>query len=199
MVLVAPAARAAPAPAPCAAGYVDLTFDDGPERAATLVVLDTLVARRVPATFFVVGSLVAAEPDVVRRERDDGERIGNHSWSHSNLTTLTTAQVESEFRRANDAIRQATGLTPTFWRPPYGATDARVEAAARAVGLTTMVLWTVDPRDWADPPATTIRDRVLAAVRPNAIILLHDGTGRNTPAAVPMILDGLAQRGYCVR
>ena len=74
-----------------------------------------------------------------------------------------------------------------------------MEAAARRVGLDSMVLWTVDPRDWADPPATTVRDRVLQAVRPGSIVLLHDATGRNTPAALPMILDGLAERGYCVR
>jgi peptidoglycan/xylan/chitin deacetylase (PgdA/CDA1 family) len=199
LALVAAPARAAPSPQPCTAGYVQLTFDDGPNPTATPVVLDTLVARGAKATFFVVGSLVAAHPDVVRRESLDGERIGNHSWSHPNLTPLDPAQVESQLRRTNDAIRQATGTTPTMWRPPYGATNGRVEAAARAVGLTTMVLWTVDPRDWADPPAAIIRDRVLAAVRPNAIILLHDGTGQNTPAALPMILDGLAQRGYCTR
>jgi peptidoglycan-N-acetylglucosamine deacetylase len=74
-----------------------------------------------------------------------------------------------------------------------------VQAAAEDVGLTSMVLWTVDPRDWADPPATTVRDRVLEAVRPGSVILLHDGSGANTPEALPMILDGLADMGYCVR
>jgi peptidoglycan/xylan/chitin deacetylase (PgdA/CDA1 family) len=62
-----------------------------------------------------------------------------------------------------------------------------------------MVLWTVDPRDWADPPATTVRDRVLRAVRPGSVVLLHDGTGAHTAAALPMILDGLAARGLCAR
>jgi peptidoglycan/xylan/chitin deacetylase (PgdA/CDA1 family) len=105
----------------------------------------------------------------------------------------------SQLARTNEAIRQATGTSPTEWRPPYGATNARVKAAVGDVGLTSMVLWTVDPRDWADPPATTVRDRVLQAVRPNSIVLLHDGTGANTAKALPMILDGLAGRGYCTR
>jgi peptidoglycan/xylan/chitin deacetylase (PgdA/CDA1 family) len=191
---------ATPAPAAlqsCAAGYVRLTFDDGPNRNATPAILDTLAARGVKATFFVVGSMVAANPGIVRRAGTEGHGIGNHSWSHPNLTTLDREQVASQLARTNEAIRQATGGYPTEWRPPYGARNALVEAAARDVGLTSMVLWTVDPRDWADPPATTVRDRVLQAVRPNSIVLLHDGTGQNTPAALPMILDGLADRGYC--
>jgi peptidoglycan/xylan/chitin deacetylase (PgdA/CDA1 family) len=105
----------------------------------------------------------------------------------------------SQLARTNETIQQATGTSPTEWRPPYGARNALVEAAARDVGLTSMVLWTVDPQDWADPPARTVRDRVLRAVRPNSIVLLHDGTGANTAAALPMVLDGLAARGYCTQ
>jgi peptidoglycan/xylan/chitin deacetylase (PgdA/CDA1 family) len=183
----------------CAAGYVRLTFDDGPNKDATPAILDTLAARGVKATFFVVGSMVAANPGILRRAGTEGHGIGNHSWSHPNLTTLDREQVTSQLARTTEAIRQATGDHPTEWRPPYGARNAPVEAAARDVGLTSMVLWTVDPRDWADPPATTVRDRVLQAVRPNSIVLLHDGTGQNTPAALPMILDGLADRGYCTQ
>jgi peptidoglycan-N-acetylglucosamine deacetylase len=181
----------------CAAGSVRLTFDDGPDPTATPQVLDTLRGRGVEATFFVTGQMTAARPDIVRRASAEGHRIGNHSWSHPRLTTLDRAQVESQLRRTNEVIGRATGHSPSEWRPPYGATDARVEAAARDVGLDSMVLWTVDPRDWADPPATTIRDRVLQQVRPGSIVLLHDGTGRHTPAALPLILDGLAERGYC--
>jgi peptidoglycan/xylan/chitin deacetylase (PgdA/CDA1 family) len=197
--LVLSAAPAHAALQPCAAGYVRLTFDDGPHRNATPAILDTLAARGVKATFFVVGSMAAASPGIVRRASTEGHRIGNHSWSHPNLTTLSREQVTSQLARTNETITQATGASPTEWRPPYGATNALVEAAARDVGLPSMVLWTVDPRDWADPPATTVRDRVLQAVRPNSTVLLHDGTGANTPEALPMILDGLADRGYCTQ
>jgi peptidoglycan/xylan/chitin deacetylase (PgdA/CDA1 family) len=197
--LVVPAARADPSAEDCAAGYVRLTFDDGPNPSATPVILDTLAARGVPATFFVVGSLVAAHPGIVRREDAEGHRIGNHSWSHPDLTTLDSAAVRAQLRRTNEVVKEVTGSTPTRWRPPYGATNRKVKKAARAVGLEKMVLWTVDPRDWADPPAEIVRDRVLAAVQPDAVILLHDGTGQNTPEALPMILDGLAERGYCPR
>jgi peptidoglycan/xylan/chitin deacetylase (PgdA/CDA1 family) len=191
----------APAPAkaaqPCAAGYVRLTFDDGPAPTATSAVLDTLAAWGAKATFYVTGSMAAARPALVRRASAEGHRIGNHSWSHPDLTTLTRAQVRSQLQRTTDVIRQATGNAPTEWRPPYGATNDLVEAAAQDVGLSSMVLWTVDPRDWADPPATTIRDRVLQRVRPGSVVLLHDATGQNTPEALPMILEGLARAGYC--
>jgi peptidoglycan/xylan/chitin deacetylase (PgdA/CDA1 family) len=199
VMLIAPPAHAVSAVQQCAAGYVRLTFDDGPHRTATPDILDTLADWGVEATFFVTGEMTAARPDIVRRASNEGHRIGNHSWSHPKLTTLDRAQVESQLRRTNDVIEQATGNAPSEWRPPYGATNHVVEAAAQDVGLSSMVLWTVDPRDWADLPATTIRDRVLQGVRPGSIVLLHDGTGQNTPAALPMILDGLAERGYCAQ
>jgi peptidoglycan/xylan/chitin deacetylase (PgdA/CDA1 family) len=198
LLLFGPPAQAAWAQPQCAAGYVRLTFDDGPSATATPDVLDTLAKRGAVATFFVTGQMTAARPDIVRRARKEGHRIGNHSWNHPRLTTLDRSQVASQLRRTNEVIEQATGESPTEWRPPYGATSDLVEAA-RDVGLNSMVLWTVDPRDWADPPATTVWDRVLQAVRPGSIVLLHDATGRNTPAALPMILDGLAERGYCTR
>ena len=198
-MLLAPPAQAASAPQQCAAGHVRLTFDDGPDATATPDVLDTLVERGVEATFFVTGEMTAALPGIVRRVSEEGHRIGNHSWSHPELTTLDRTQVASQLRRTNQAIEQATGNAPGEWRPPYGATNDLVQAAARDAGLDAMVLWTVDPRDWADPPATTIRDRVLQDVRPGSVVLLHDATGQNTPAALPMILDGLAERGYCTQ
>jgi len=199
LVLLAPPAQAVSAVPECSAGYVRLTFDDGPNRTATPRILDTLADRGVEATFFVTGEMTAARPDIVRRASREGHRIGNHSWSHPHLTTLDRAQVESQLRRTNAVIERATGNSPGEWRPPHGETNDLVAAAARDVGLDPMVLWTVDPRDWTDPPATTIRDRVLHDVRPGSVVLLHDGTGENTAAALPMVLDGLAERGYCVQ
>jgi peptidoglycan/xylan/chitin deacetylase (PgdA/CDA1 family) len=197
-LLVLSATPAWAASKPCTAGHVRLTFDDGPNATFTPLILDTLKERKVKATFFVLGEMAKARPDLVRRESREGHRVGDHSWSHPNLTTLDEQQVESELRRTEEMIHHAIRQTPKEWRPPYGATNPLVEEAARDVGLKSMVLWTVDPRDWEGPPAETIRDRVLAGVRPDGIVLLHDGAlGVNTPAALPMILDGLADMGYC--
>ena len=132
--LVLPAVPAQAAPEPCAAGYVHLTFDDGPHRTATPDILDTLAAHEVTATFFVVGQMAAADPALVQRESQEGHAIGNHSWDHPDLTTLDRGQVESELQDTNDVIEQVTGTTPTQWRPPYGATNSAVEAAAAAYG-----------------------------------------------------------------
>jgi peptidoglycan-N-acetylglucosamine deacetylase len=195
--LAAPA-QAAADPS-CPAGYVRLTFDDGPDPTATPEVLDALAAWDATATFFVVGSRAAAYPGLLRRVRDEGHAIGNHSWSHPDLTTLDEAGVRAQLQRTNDAVQEATGAAPAEWRPPYGARNAAVQAVARDVGLGSMVLWDVDPTDWADPPATTVRDRVLQDVRPGAVVLLHDATGANTPEAVPLVLEGLAALGYCTR
>jgi peptidoglycan-N-acetylglucosamine deacetylase len=123
--LVLPAVPAQAAAEPCAAGYVRLTFDDGPNRTATPEILETLAAHGVTATFFVVGQMAAANPALVRREGREGHIIGNHSWDHPDLTQLDRAQVESELQDTNDVIEQVTGTTPTRWRPPYGRRTLR--------------------------------------------------------------------------
>src|SRR3712207_1400827 len=167
-----------PAPPPAQPSRVRRALDGGRARTATPDILDTLANRGVEATFFVTGEMTAARPGIVRRANKEGHRIGNHSWSHPELTTLDRAQVESQLRRTNEVIEQTTGIFPSEWRPPYGPTNGLVEAAAQDVGLNSMVLWTIDPRDWADPPATTIRDRVLQGVRPGAVVLPHAATGQ---------------------
>ncbi|MGY1643720.1 polysaccharide deacetylase family protein [Geodermatophilus sp. SYSU D00703] len=189
----------APADGFCSAGHVRLTFDDGPSPTGTPQVLDALAARDATATSFVVGSLAAAYPGLLRRASQEGHAIGNHSWSHPDPTTLDETAVRGQLQRTDDALQEATGAAPTEWRPPYGARNAAVQAVARDVGLDPMVLWDVDPTDWADPPATTVRDRVLRDVHPGAVVLLHDATGANTPEAVPLVLQGLAELGYCTR
>ncbi len=82
------------------------------------------------ATFFVTGERTAALPGIVSRTSEEGHRIGNHSWSHPELTTLDRAQVKAQLRRTNEVIEQVTGETPSEWRPPSGATNGLVEAAA---------------------------------------------------------------------
>jgi peptidoglycan-N-acetylglucosamine deacetylase len=183
----------------CPSGVVALTFDDGPHATYTRPVLDHLAARSAVATFFPIGSQIAARPALVRRMTADGHRVANHTYHHERLTSLSDAAIRSTADRTTAAVRNA-GATPLkLVRPPYGATDRRVRSALSAGGYG-HVRWTVDPQDWRSISASTIQSRVLANLHPNAVILLHDGSSNSaqTVVALPSIIDGIRNRGYCL-
>ncbi|WP_165964307.1 polysaccharide deacetylase family protein [Actinomadura sp. KC216] len=189
-----PAPPPAPPPPDCArAKCVALTFDDGPA-ASTSELLDILAARRVKATFFVIGKNVAEHPDLVRRERAAGHEIADHSYTHANLGRASKKKIRSELTRTQDAIRRASGVTPTMLRPPYGSTSKRLAEVTREMGLA-QVLWTVDPQDWDSRDTQDVERRVLEAAKPGYIVLMHD-IHRTTVRAVPKIIDRLAAQGY---
>ena len=174
---------------------IALTYDDGPA-ADTPAFVDELHRLGVPATFFMIGRQVQAEPALARRVLAAGDAIGNHSWDHANLGAGGPAATD-ELVRTNAAIRRATGFTPCLFRPPYRATGADLVARVRAQGMTS-VLWSVDPADWATPGTGVIVGRVLAQTGPGAIILDHDGGGNRsqTLAAIPQMVAALRARGY---
>ncbi len=189
-------------PAPGAAGSlaVALTFDDGPWPHSTEQILTILTRRQAPATFFVVGRQVQHYPELVRREVAAGMAIGNHSWSHPQpFDRLPAARIHDEIARGRRTL-QPLGIHPVGLRPPGGATSPAVAAAAKEFGDRT-VLWSVDPADW-QPSVTPqqLVQRVLAAARPGAIVLLHDGGGNRsaTVAALPAIIDGLRRLGLAL-
>jgi peptidoglycan-N-acetylglucosamine deacetylase len=178
---------------------VALTFDDGPSPDYTATMLTTLEQTHTPATFFLVGSNVQRYPALVRREAGDGFTLGIHTWDHPDMTTLSAQQREWELAATAQAIHTVLGADYClpFWRPPFGAYDDAVLSQARSLGLST-VTWDVDPQDWSAPGVNTIVDRVLSAVHPGAIILLHDGYSfrLQTAQALPLIIKGLKRRGY---
>ncbi len=196
------AARSVKAAAsPCSSGLVALTFDDGPNSTLTPDFLNLLHERHVPATFFVVGQRVSAAPGVVRRAAALGFTIGNHTYGHEDLVRLGSGEVRSTLRRTRRAIRAASVTPSQLMRPPYGSIDARVRAVVGDLGLVP-VLWTADPRDWDGRSAGSIVRSVLGQLRPGEpnIVLLHDGVDRSaaTLAAVPRIIAGIRNRGYCL-
>ncbi|HEV7933630.1 MAG TPA: polysaccharide deacetylase family protein [Actinomadura sp.] len=170
-----------------------LTFDDGPVP-GTARLLDTLKARGVRATFFVLGCQVRAYPHIVRRASAEGHEIGDHSYSHANLAAESSTAVEGEITRTQRAIRQATGRTSVLFRPPYGATDAQVAMVARRHDVA-QILWAVDPLDWRDRSAATVQSRVVRSARRGSIILLHD-IHPTTVAAVPGLITKLTKDGF---
>ena len=176
---------------------IALTFDDGPNPIYTPQVLAILQTSRVKATFFDVGYLVKDFPNIVRQEFLQGHSIGNHSWSHPELTRLPAAGIASQLAGASDAIQAASGTRPSVFRPPYGSFNRVVLAQAFHQHLTA-VLWNNDARDWMTPGVNTIVQRVLNAARNGTIILLHDGGGYRyqTVEALPIIITVLHQRGF---
>jgi peptidoglycan/xylan/chitin deacetylase (PgdA/CDA1 family) len=159
-------------------------------------VLSVLARYHVSATFFAVGEEVNAHPDLVRAEILAGMAVGDHSWDHSDLTTLPPASIDSELRRAADAIAAASGQRPACFRPPYGSTNSTVVEIGARLGLA-QILWNVDPSDYLRPGASAIAARVLDAATGGGLVIgIHDGGGdrSQTVAALPAIIDGLRAR-----
>ena len=187
-------APAVPAPAPTTGNKViALTFDDGPGP-YTAHLLDILDQYGAKATFFLIGSKVSSQANVVRSIHARGHQLGNHSWSHPELPKLPVDQIAGEIDRTNDAIKQATGVTPAILRPPYGAVNGVVLEQLRLRGMSS-ILWSVDTRDWADRNSEIVCSRAVAGARPGAIILMHD-IHQTSVGAVPCILSALKQQGY---
>ncbi|CAL9340076.1 hypothetical protein SUDANB121_00260 [Nocardiopsis dassonvillei] len=169
---------------------VALTFDDGPGR-HTDEVLDALADHDAKATFYLLGSNVGAFPDTVKRMADEGHEIGNHSWKHDDLATLSGADIEDDLERTDRAIEDITGDEPTTMRPPYGSLD---DTAREAIGRP-IVLWDVDTLDWQSRDAGAVTDVTLDQAGRGSVVLFHD-IHESTVDAVPGILDGLAEDGY---
>ena len=144
-------------------------------------------------TFFVLGRNVAGRAAIIRQEKALGE-VGNHSWSHPDLSEYSAAGVAQQLRSTQDAIRRAGVPRPTVFRPPYGARNATVDAEAHALGLEE-ILWSVDSYDSRGYSTANIAHTVLKLVQPGAIILMHDVIP-NTAAALPRILRILKARKF---
>ena len=173
--------------------FIALTFDDGPGPATERVVLPLLRRAGARATFFVIGQNIPGHARALRRERALGA-VGNHTWSHARLTALGDHAVSTELGETQRQIERATGRRPNVFRPPYGARNARVDAAARSLGLVE-VLWSIDSYDSRGFSAREVAHTVLKLVQPGSIILMHE----NLPAtakALPRILRILNHRRF---
>jgi peptidoglycan/xylan/chitin deacetylase (PgdA/CDA1 family) len=183
----------------CSAGSVSLTFDDGPHPQVTPAVLDLLRQWESKATFYVIGGLAAEHPELVRRAAAEGHAVGNHTWTHADLSTLPSEAVRDELARTSEVIEATIGRPPTTWRPPYGVHDDAIDAEAEALDLQ-LQLWSegTDGFDWAGLSARAIADRVVGNAEPGSIVLLHD-IHQNTLDALPLLLEGLHAKGLCAR
>ncbi|WDZ86204.1 polysaccharide deacetylase family protein [Micromonospora cathayae] len=176
---------------------VALTFDDGPDPVWTPKVLDQLRRARVTATFCVVGSRVKRHPELMARIVREGHQLCNHSWRHDvDLGSRPAPEIRADLDRTNRAIKAVVpGARISYYRQPGGKWTPAVVAVAKDLGMTSLH-WTVDPQDWAKPPAKKIVERVRAGIRPGGVVLLHDGGGDRaaTLAACPQVIAEIKRR-----
>ena len=174
-------------------GVVYLTFDDGPHPTYTPQVLDVLARHGARATFFVLGSLAEAHPDLMERIVAEGHTLASHTWNHENLAGMPRSSFDDTIGRTQAVL--ADRATPCL-RPPYGSIDAFTREWAASAGLH-LVLWTVDTNDWRRPGAQVIADRIVRGATDEAIVLMHDGGGNRTQTVegLELALDRLSGGG----
>lgn len=175
--------------------YIALTFDDGPSPETTPKLLKILSDRGVKATFFVVGKMAAAYPDVLKQIAAQGHEIGNHSWSHPILPKIKLPDADRQIEDTNAAIENATGTKPKIMRPPYGAmTPALRKHIEEKYGLS-LIYWSVDPLDWKYKDSKKVHDVIVSHTQPGGIVLAHD-IHPTTVAAMPSVIDDLKAKGF---
>ena len=181
-----------------------LTFDGGAGTQGATTIVSALTSAGVPATFFLTGQFVRSYPQTVAIVRAGHFVIGNHTMTHPHVTTLTSARVIDEINDAHAQLKQATGVSPRpLFRFPFGEYDARTLSLVHNLGYGA-IGWTVDTRGWQGRAAGDVDDvvdRVRAALRPGAIVLMHlganpdDGTTFDA-AALPRVIAAIRAAGY---
>ncbi len=171
-----------------------LTFDAAWGAEDTDLLIEILKKYNAKATFFVVGEWVDKYPDSVKRLSDAGHDIMNHSNTHKYMTKLSNADLMDEVTKCSDKIEKVTGKRPTLFRPPYGDYNSNVVKKLLSMGYNT-IQWDVDSLDWKDLSASEIRSRVTEKTKNGSIILFHNAA-KNTPEALPMIIEDLKAKGF---
>jgi peptidoglycan/xylan/chitin deacetylase (PgdA/CDA1 family) len=167
--------------APLRPGELALTFDDGPNPACTPRLLDVLAQYGVKGTFFLIGSFAEQEPALTKQIAESGHLIGNHSWSHPNLSLSAPARIRQEMQRTQKTLEQLIGKPVRYFRPPFGARRPYVLQTARGMGMTP-VLWNAMTSDWKERSSNLIAERLILKVEGNqgrgraSNIVLHDGS-----------------------
>lgn len=175
---------------------VALTLDDGPSSRYTERVLNILERKKVTATFNLIGAHARKYPELAQRAAAKHE-IGNHTWSHPNMSLYDAASAHDQLRRGADAITEASGAEPKTWRPPYGYFSGATVMMAASFGYP-IVLW--DNRfDQHGADVASNLSRLTQDVGPGSIILGHDGGTLNCEvvvAALPSLIDALHDKGF---
>lgn len=170
---------------------VAITFDDGPSAIYTPAILDILKEHDSAATFFVLGTEAEQYPEILQRMVNEGNEIGNHSYSHLNLTLLTDAELAYQIETPQVIIKGITGQAPTILRPTYGFIN---DELLTKIPLP-IILWSIDTVDWQSRNANVINNIIIENVKDGDIILMHDIYG-STLEAVKEVVPQLISKGF---
>ncbi len=173
---------------------ISISFDCAWGTDHTDAILSALKKNDVKATWFMVEFWTEKYPDYVKKIDEAGHEIGTHSATHSYMSKLGRAEIESELKSSSEAITSITGKKVELFRPPYGDYDDELVSTAEANGYY-VIQWDVDSLDWKDLSANDIALRIINAVKPGSIILMHNN-GLHTAEALPMIFSTLKNSGY---
>ena len=179
---------------------VALTFDDGPDPDTTVQILDVLKEHDVKATFFVIGKRAEADEPVLKRMKDEGHIIGNHTWNHPNLMKLDKETITKELMETEDFVEKAVGYKMSLFRSPYGSLNRDNVKQVADLGYK-IIAWNVDSLDWKSLSGEQVRTNILENVRNGSIILQHSAGGpgedlSGTVEALPVIITTLKKEGY---
>ena len=172
--------------------YVALTFDDGPSGRFTRRLLAGLEERQVQATFLLCGYRLEVYPELAKQIFHAGHEIGLHGYSHKDMAKLSRKELQKEIDNTRALL--PAGCEAVFLRPPGGSGTALVEQVAAKEDLA-LLLWSVDPRDWAVHDAAAVEAAVVSQVRDGDVILLHDLSDSSVDAALS-IIDRLQEDGF---
>ena len=176
------------------AGYIALTFDDGPSGAITEKLLDGLAARNVKATFFLCGYRIEKFPEIAQRMAEEGHELGLHSNRHDYMQHMTKEEALDDLAECQSILTESTGVSARLFRPPGGLYSQALLAASRELGLS-VVFWSVDPHDWDKEKSAQVLPYLLSHASAGDIIPMHDLTEHSVSAALSFI-DTMYAKGY---
>lgn len=184
---------------PDAGKCLALTFDDGPHETQTEQVLAVLEKYGITATFFPIGKNAAEHPELVRKVRQAGHEIGNHTYTHCTVSKVTEEALRQELLRTEAVLKEQCGVTPVLFRPPGGDISPQAVQLVNQMGYRYVLWsWRVDTRDWASVSVQAVVDTVMNNVRDGNIILFHDYVAGKSPTAeaLDILIPRLQEMGY---
>lgn len=161
---------------------IAITFDDGPSL-YTEELLDGLMKRNVKASFFLIGKKVEEFPDIVKREKEEGHLIGNHTYNHVDISKVSEEVAKEELGKTDQALKKILGEGTIYVRPPFGIRQKKLEEELDLIP----VMWSIDPLDWTTENVTEIVNKVVTEADENDIILMHDCYKSSVEAALRII------------